>query len=72
MKPAFFPAPGCYAFQLDGRRFSSVLAFRAEPYGRAAPYGRAPQRRRAAWLPAPLCWLLFEACGTGPKTAQPT
>jgi hypothetical protein len=31
MKPAFFPAPGCYAFQLDGRRFSSVLVFRAEP-----------------------------------------
>ena len=24
-------APGCYAFQLDGQRFSRVLVFRAEP-----------------------------------------
>jgi len=24
-------APGCYGFQIDGRRFSKVLVFRAEP-----------------------------------------
>jgi hypothetical protein len=24
-------APGCYGFQIDGRRFSEVLVFRAEP-----------------------------------------
>lgn len=24
-------APGCYGFQLDGRRFSRILVFRAEP-----------------------------------------
>jgi hypothetical protein len=24
-------APGCYGFQLDGRRFSRTLIFRAEP-----------------------------------------